>query len=262
MLLCVAAQFLTRLPVPAIPRFEPRALADSARYFPVVGVLVGALNVILWVGLVHVLPSPVAVGLMLALSLLLTGALHEDGFADACDGFGGGRTREQVLAIMKDSRLGAYGAMGLVSLIGLKWTVLVEMPARAVPVLLIGAHMWSRWCALGLIGRLRYVRDDDSAKSRPFADGMSGAGWLLSGILGLLTFALPAATALAFGYRLEARALVGAALAAAAATLVFALYCRRRIGGYTGDCLGAAQQLAELVFLLAGLALVWPPMQV
>lgn len=258
-LLCVATQFLTRLPVPALPHFESRWLADSARYFPVVGALVGVLNALFWVGLVHVLPSTVAVGVMLGLSLLLTGAFHEDGFADACDGFGGGTTREQVLAIMKDSRLGAYGAMGLIVLLGLKWAVLVAMPARALPLLLVSAHMWSRWCAIGLIWRLTYVRSEDAAaKSKPLADRLSGRGWLLSGALGLLALVPVAAVASAFGYPLELRPLLGAALAAAAAACLVGIYCRQRIGGYTGDCLGAAQQLAELVFLLTGLALVSP----
>src|SRR5579862_7725960 len=183
MLLCVAAQFLTRLPVPAIPRFEPRALADSARYFPVVGVLVGALNVILWVGLAHVLPSPVAVGLMLALSALLTGALHEDGFADACDGFGGGSTRDRVLAIMKDSRIGAYGAIGLFFMLGLKWATLTALPAVVIPLIVTAAHMTSRWYATGLIWRLSYVRTDDEAKSRPFAGRLTGGAWIASGLI-------------------------------------------------------------------------------
>jgi adenosylcobinamide-GDP ribazoletransferase len=255
-LLGVAMQFLTRLPVPPMARFEPRWLTESVRYFPLVGTLVGTLLALLCAGLLQVLPRVVAVGVMLGASLLLTGAFHEDGFADACDGFGGGTSREQVLAIMKDSRLGAYGAMGLVMLLGLKWAALVSVPNAVLPPLLVGAHMWSRWCAIGLIWRLPYVRDDDSAKSRPVAAALSGGGWAVSGMVGLLAFGLVAKIALMLGYRLEARAMAAAALAAAAAMLPVAALFRRRIGGYTGDCLGAAQQIAELTFLVTGLAVL------
>jgi len=114
-LFLVATQFLTRLPVPALVDFQPSWLRHSARYFPLVGTLVGGINVAVWWLLRHALPPALSIGLMMAASLLVTGAFHEDGFADSCDGFGGGTTRERVLAIMKDSRVGAYGAIGMLS---------------------------------------------------------------------------------------------------------------------------------------------------
>src|SRR3979490_251642 len=121
-LFLVATQFLTRLPTPAWESFQPSWLTQSARYFPLVGVLVGAINVGTWWILGHWLPAAVTVGLMLAVSLLVTGAFHEDGFADVCDGFGGGTTQDRILAIMKDSRIGAYGATCICVLLGLEWT--------------------------------------------------------------------------------------------------------------------------------------------
>lgn len=259
-LLCVAAQFLTRLPVPALPDFEPRWLARSARYFPLVGAVVGAACAAVWLALAPLLPAAVAIGLVLAFGLLVTGALHEDGFADVCDGLGGGRSAEASLAIMKDSRIGAYGALGLLMLLGLKWTVLLALPAAQLPLLLVGAHMWSRWCALGLVVQLPYVRGMGEGKSRDFAQPLALFDWIVSGVLGLIALAL---AALAASVRQSPtwlgtpalRPLLGALLLAPFVAAGAGLYFRRRLGGYTGDCLGATQQLCELTFLIAVLAL-------
>jgi adenosylcobinamide-GDP ribazoletransferase len=253
-LFLVATQFLTRLPTPVWENFQPSWLSQSARYFPLVGVLVGGVNVGIWWLLGHWLPPAVTVGLMLAVSLLVTGAFHEDGLADTCDGFGGGTSRDRILAIMKDSRIGAYGAIAICVMLGLKWATLVAIPAAAFPLMVIGAHMFSRWCACGLIWRLRYVRGDEDAKARPLADSIHGRDWAVSGALGALAVA-----PFAFAGNLMPNALVFRALATAAGASVItavalALYFRKRIGGYTGDCLGAVQQLTELVFLVAALA--------
>jgi len=264
LLFLAAVQFLTRLPVPALSGFQPGWLAQSARYFPLVGVLVGTLNVLAWWLASRWLPAPVAVGLMLAVSLLITGAFHEDGFADTCDGMGGGTSIEGILAIMKDSRIGVYGAIGIFMMLGLKWATLVSLPAAAFALLVIGAHMISRWCSCGLIWGLRYVREEDS-KSRPLANTLSAREWILSGSIGLLGL-LPALAWLSSSAVLVCKSLgfaLGAGAGAAAITaLIAAAYFRRRIGGYTGDCLGAVQQLTELAFLLGGLALLTPARRV
>jgi adenosylcobinamide-GDP ribazoletransferase len=254
-----AAQFLTRLPTPAVRDFDPSALSQSVRYFPLVGVLVGLINVGVWRLSSLRLPAAVSIGLMLAASAVLTGALHEDGLADACDGFGAGTTPDRVLAIMKDSRIGAYGAIGVSLMLGLKWTALAALPLALFPLVVIAAHSMSRWCAIGLIWRLAYVRADGEAKAKPFAGRLSGSAWTLSGLIGLAGFA-PLALAWVrwggAGPALGAAVLGGGAAAAALAALLAAVYFRRRIGGYTGDCLGAVQQLAELAFLLGGLAAI------
>jgi adenosylcobinamide-GDP ribazoletransferase len=268
-LFLVAVQFLTRLPVPPMREFEPNWPSRSARYFPLVGALIGLIGAGVWWLSSLCFPPSVAVGVSMSASLLLTGALHEDGFADVCDGFGGGASRESILAIMKDSRVGAYGAIGITMMLGLKWATLVSLPRASLPVLFVGAHMMSRWCATGLIWRLQYARTDADAKSRPFAGGLSTAEWVLSGSLGILavlvllallpqTPMLPprALDLTAVGDLPWARILLTAAAAAAAAILLAGAYFKKRIGGYTGDCLGAAQQLAELTFLLAALAVM------
>jgi adenosylcobinamide-GDP ribazoletransferase len=254
-----AARFLTRLPIPAVRDFDPSSLSRSLRYFPLVGVLIGLINVAVWWLASLRLPASVSIGLMFAASAVLTGALHEDGFTDACDGFGAGNTSERVLAIMKDSHIGAYGAIGILLMLGLKWTALAALPLALFPLIVIAAHSMSRWCAIGLIWRLAYVRADGEAKAKPFAGRLSGSAWTLSGLIGIAGFA-----PLAFAWlhwsgaspALGAAVLGGGAGAAALAALLAAVYFRRRIGGYTGDCLGAAQQLAELAFLLGGLAAI------
>jgi adenosylcobinamide-GDP ribazoletransferase len=254
MLFFVAIQFLTRLPTPVQSPFDPASLAQSARYFPTVGVLVGIINVSVWWLSTHWFPDAVSIGIMLAMSLLVTGAFHEDGFADTCDGMGGGGTVDRILAIMKDSRVGAYGAIGIFMMLGLKWTTLVSIPGTVFPLLVVSAHMFSRWCATALIWRLRYVRIDESAKSKPVADSLSGRDWILSGALGVVVISA-CAFAAQFTFSVsEARAISAATVAASISAVVLANYFRQRIGGYTGDCLGAVQQVTELTFLLAGLA--------
>jgi adenosylcobinamide-GDP ribazoletransferase len=253
-LLCVATQFLTRLPTPRLREFDPGWLSQSTRYFPLVGVLVGLANILVWWIASRRLPASVSIGLMMGSSMLLTGAFHEDGFADTCDGFGGGASKERVLAIMKDSRIGAFGAIGLVLMLGLKWTTLVALPSAVFVQCVVASHMLSRWCAIGLIAFLPYVRADVHAKSRDFAGRLGGGEWMLSGVIGLLGLA---PFAWLFGQTtasLDWVALGAGACVAAAAAVVAGLYVRRRIGGYTGDCLGAVQQLAELGFLLGALA--------
>ena len=137
-LLGVAVQFLTRVPVPVShSAFEPQWLSDSARYFPLVGTFVAAFGAtVMWVaGLVF--PHVLAVGLSMLATVWLTGAFHEDGLADTCDALGGAVSRERALEIMKDSRIGTYGAMGLVLVVGLKLAVLSALPA------LLAVNCWT-----------------------------------------------------------------------------------------------------------------------
>jgi adenosylcobinamide-GDP ribazoletransferase len=259
-LFMTAVQFLTRLPTPRFKAFEPAWVARSARYFPLVGLLVGCINVGAWWLASQRLPSAVAVGLALAVSLLVTGAFHEDGFADVCDGFGAGTSADRVLAIMKDSRIGAYGAIGVVMMLGLKWTTLdaLAVGTAVFAPLVIGAHLMSRWCAGALMWSLPYVRIDGDSKTRAAVEGCTAGEWLIGGLIGLAGFAPIAASCLRATGVLEARALVAGALGAVAMAGIAAGYFRRRIGGHTGDCLGAVQQLTELAFLVAGLAVIHP----
>ena len=252
----VAVLFLTRMPVPRLEGFEPSWLSHSARYFPVVGALVGWISLGVWWLSSLCFPPAVAVGLMICATVLLTGAFHEDGFADVCDGFGGGTTREAVLAIMKDSRVGAYGAIGVTLMLGMKWTTLIALPTAALPVTVVGAHMVSRWCATALIWRMQYVRDNPDAKSKSLADSLGTMDWLVSGLWGAIAL-LP----LAFLINPIAdlpwwQACLTVMAIAFAATILCGRYFIRRIGGYTGDCLGAVQQISELGIMLAALGVL------
>ncbi|MCC7270497.1 MAG: adenosylcobinamide-GDP ribazoletransferase [Rhodocyclaceae bacterium] len=241
-----AVRFFTRLPVPAWVGHSQEALDRAARYFPLVGILVGALGGLTFLLAALVLPVSIALLFSMAATLLVTGAFHEDGLADAVDGFGGGWTREQVLAIMKDSRIGSYGALAVALMLLAKFNALYELPDEWIAPALVAAHAASRFCSTALIYALGYVRDDDSSRAKPLAVRLGSGSLAVAGLFGLAPLALLPWEA----------ALAGLALAALT-TFLAARYFVKRIGGYTGDCLGAAQQLAELAIYLGILIAAW-----
>jgi adenosylcobinamide-GDP ribazoletransferase len=243
----IALQFFTRLPIPRWVGFEEDWLRHAARYFPLTGIVVAAASSVLYALAALLWPPMVAVLLATLGGILLTGALHEDGFADLCDGFGGGATGERVLDIMRDSRIGAFGAIGIVGMLALKCATLSLLPPGAVIAALFVAHPLSRLAAAALIWRLSYARP--AGKAKALAQQMSGAEFAIA----TSTAALPAAVLLVTGH-LAWSALLGSALAAALATAWLSRKFVRRIGGYTGDCLGAVQQVTEVVFYLGLLA--------
>ena len=246
----IALQFFTRLPIPRWVGFEPAWLHHASRYFPAVGLVVAAIAGGVYAAAALVLPPAVAVLLSTAAGIYATGAFHEDGFADSCDGLGGGYTRERALEIMKDSRIGAYGAIGIGLMLATKVAALAAMPRLAVLGALLAAHPLSRLMACSLIWRMEYARAEGKAK--PLAQEMRGGEFAIAA----LTAAAAAAAAAALGW-LSVAAL-GAGLAAMlVATLWLARTFRQRLGGYTGDCLGAVQQSAEAAFYLAALACTW-----
>ncbi|MFZ6814392.1 adenosylcobinamide-GDP ribazoletransferase [Undibacterium sp. Rencai35W] len=239
----IALQFFTRVPIPSWVGFEAAWLHQASRYFPAVGWVV-ALVVALVFGLTHlVLPQAVAMILSTAAGIYLTGAFHEDGFADVCDGFGGGMTPERVLDIMKDSRVGAYGAIGISLMLLAKLTVLASMPVQYVVPALLMAHPLSRLASCSLIYALDYARLEGKAK--PLAQHMSGAELLIAG----LTVLVPVAGLMYCGL-VPLNNFILAAILLALASWWLARMFVRRIGGYTGDCLGAVQQLSELAFYI------------
>lgn len=245
----IALQFFTRVPIPRWVEFELVWLQHASRYFPAVGIVVGAVTAAVYALSVWIWPQPVAVLLSTIAGIYLTGAFHEDGFADACDGLGGGSTPERVLEIMKDSRIGAYGAIGIVLLLALKCVVLSSLQSRAVAMALLVAHPLSRLAATALIWRLSYVKADGKAK--PLAQHMS----TLEFCIAAATASLPVVAICAVGW-LSWQAIVAGSIAMVVATLWLAGIFLRRIGGYTGDCLGALQQVAEVVFYLGLLAVI------
>jgi adenosylcobinamide-GDP ribazoletransferase len=241
-----ALQFFTRLPIPAWVGFDPAWLNQASRYFPLVGLVVAALTGATYAAASLLLPAPVAVILSTAAGIYATGAFHEDGFADMCDGFGGGMTPERVLEIMKDSRIGAYGAIGTICLLALKLTTLSMLPPLAAIGALFVAHPLSRLMATSLIWRLDYARAEGKAK--PLAQKMSGAEFMIAAV----TAILPALAVTALHWLTWGALIAGVGLAAIA-TIWLARKFVRRIGGYTGDCLGAVQQVSEVMFYLCAL---------
>ncbi len=244
----VALQFLTRVPVPRWVGFEPDWLNQSARWFALVGALVGGVAALVLWAASFVFPPAVAVGLSIASTLLLTGGFHEDGLADTADALGGAVSRARALEIMKDSRIGSYGALALVAVLGLKAAVLSAMPPLlAVPALLL-AHTASRAAAVALIRALPYAGDIAHAKAKPLARQVSGAG--VSVMLGTVVAVSALLVVWAPAHApAVATSLVLVAIGAAWSTR----WLRRRLGGYTGDTLGATQQVTELLALLGWL---------
>lgn len=233
--------FLTRLPAPWAVH-DDAGVARSAPYFPLIGAVIGVIGGGTYALASAVLPPGVAAGLALAAGLIATGALHEDGLADLCDGLGGGTTREQALEIMRDSRIGAFGALGLLVSVGLRWAALATLAASQGFVAMILAHTLSRAALPPVMAFCRYARP--AGLAAPPAERVSGRE---------VVVALIAALAIAF-IAGPIVAVLAAAAAGLSAALVLALILRR-LGGYTGDGLGAIQQAAEIavLVLLAGL---------
>jgi len=241
--LWAALIFFTRIPMPTLPSSTPGDWQRAATYFPAVGYLVGGVTAGVWWCAALVFPPLVASGLSLVAGILLTGAMHEDGLADYCDGFGGGWTKEKILAIMRDSRTGAFGVVALIMTLGLKWQAIASLPRVLVPLLLLASQTISRSGAVSLMAALDYAGSEDG-KARPLSSRM-GTGRLFATIVfGLAPYAL---LPLHFWW---------AGAPVFVVRLLAALWFRHRIGGYTGDCLGAVQQVGELTFLLTALALV------
>ncbi len=250
----LALQFFTRIPVTGRladwVSYSPALLRASAGHFPGVGWVVGAVAAgVLW-GAAQGWGAWVAAGLSTAATVGLTGAFHEDGLADTADGLGGGATKARALEIMKDSRIGSYGTVALVLALGLKLALvalLLQSRGAAPAALAVGAaHVLSRLAPLFVMARLPYVADAAGAKSKPLADAVSARA-LAVGVL----WSIPALA----GVGIAVDALKFAAFIGlwGAAVLFMTRLLRRRLQGFTGDTLGATQQVSELALLL-GLA--------
>jgi len=241
-----AIRFFTRLPVPAWVGHSADALNHSARYFPAVGLLIGGLGGLVYLAAAAFWPAPVAVLLAMAATIYATGAFHEDGLSDTVDGLGGGWEKQRILDIMKDSRVGSYGAVATVLALLGKFTLLATLDPALLPLALLAGHALSRFCATLLLAGMDYARDDQLSKAKPLANRLSGGALLVA-----LAFVLAALVWLPWP-----QAVAGCVLAALA-TLWLAGKFKRWLGGYTGDCLGAVQQVSELAFYL-GLLARWP----
>lgn len=255
----LALQFFTRVPVTGRLAgwvgYSPAMLRASAAHFPGIGLLAGLLAAAVAGGLLLALPrSPfapcVAAVLSTIATVLFTGALHEDGLADVADGLGGAFERARALEIMKDSRIGAFGALALALALAAKLALLSllgSLDLQAMCAGLVLAHVLSRAWPLLLVRWLPYVGDGGGVRARPMAEAISGASLAAAG---LWTGAAAAAVAWLQGGAFLLAALLASALAFAWMAQLF----RRRLQGFTGDCLGATQQACEIACYL-GLAL-------
>jgi adenosylcobinamide-GDP ribazoletransferase len=239
-----ALAFLTRIPVPNAT-CTPEAIGRSAAMFPVVGALVGTVEVlVLWI-CGRAMPPTLTAALIVLTGIVLTGALHLDGLADMADGFGGGGTREDVLRIMRDHQIGTYGAIALVMTLLLQISAIASLIERdAAARFLVAAPAASRWAMVLLGRRLPYARPD-AGLGRALTDHVRDREVWESTALVLAIIA-----GLARG-----PGIVGLALTLAL-TVWMGLVCRRRIGGVTGDTLGANAVLCETVILMAAVAQV------
>lgn len=237
----LAVQFLTRFPVGSGDIYTPDRMAASVRHYPLVGALVGGVSAGVFFLASLLFPVLIAVILGVAAGLLVTGAFHEDGLADTFDGIGGGLTREKALSIMKDSRLGTYGTLALVTALALKFAALIALPLALIPIVLIAGHGLSRLSSVMVIATSRYVRDEGTGK--PVASGISAASLVVAIATGVLIFAL-------FCVLVSANAALCGLAGLGLGHALMRLFFERKLGGYTGDSLGAVQQASEIGFYL------------
>lgn len=244
-----ALMYYTRLPVGRWLSHHTAQLNEATRYFPLVGWIVGTLSAAALLAGTFLFNPAIGVLLSMAASVLLTGAFHEDGFADFCDGFGGGWTKEKILEIMKDSRIGTYGGVGLIILLGMKFFVLqtlmtfVGQQPVLILFLLVVAHAASRFTAATFIFTHAYVRSSDDSKAKPVAEATRSVTLIVAALWALI----PLIILVMISKQIFLFALF---IPLYGLKIYLGWYFKKWIGGYTGDCLGAVQQLAEVIIYL------------
>jgi adenosylcobinamide-GDP ribazoletransferase len=241
--MATAFQFLTRLPLSRLP-YDADALSRSAKYFPLVGLLIGVLGSVIYLWLGRHLPVTIAALFTLVFFVFATGGLHEDGLADVADAFGGGWNREQILAILKDGRIGTFGTLALLVSVGLRVLLLANLPLNRFAAYVISGHVLCRWTALPLGYALASARESSGQGARiarQISIGSLAVGSVLTVII------------VAYSLRWAMWSPIASTLLV---TVASGLYYWRRIGGVTGDCFGATNQLAEIAVYLCG---VWHP---
>lgn len=241
-LFILALMFFTRIPCPSFDDFEEADLNEASRYFSVVGLIVGFLSFVAFYAASQYFSTMTSVIFSLAFSVFITGAFHEDGFADTVDGFGGGWTKEKILEIMKDSRVGAFGVVGLILLFALKISLLIETVGRLETVyalcFFLTANSLSRAASASLIFTSSYVQEDKVSKAKPLATAIGKGSFIFLIICGLLPLLI-----------MKNPLFFIAVIPVFLTSFLAGKYFEKWIGGYTGDCLGATQQICEIVFM-------------
>lgn len=240
----VAIGFFTRIPMGTIPDFENADLDCASKYLPWIGLFLGIfMMIIFWIayGLWN---QEIASVLTISVGFLLTGCFHEDGLADVCDGFGGGFSKYDKLKIMKDSRVGTYGSIGLMVIFSIKILILAMLPMHGALFLLVIGSTLSRTSPLFLIKFCKYIEDHESSRSKPVAQSLESTG-LIFGLLAIVPILL-----------WEFKIVLIAFITAIIIFLITRKLCIRHVGGYTGDILGFSQQLSEASIYLV-LSAIW-----
>jgi adenosylcobinamide-GDP ribazoletransferase len=235
----LALQFMTRVPIRS-KRLDPMRLSRASAWFPAVGMLVGGVAALAYMLLVPHLTRPLAALIAVLVMVLITGGLHEDGLADCADAFGGGWTRADKLRILKDSRIGTFGAIALILSLAGRVLLLATMPAGAVVGYMISAQVLARCTLLPLSVLLKPAREQE------------GQGCRVAGAMSWLTVALGTAIAIALTALILRTYAWQPILAVAIVTGASGLFYERRLGGITGDCMGATIQLSEIAVYLCG----------
>ncbi|HZP06431.1 MAG TPA: adenosylcobinamide-GDP ribazoletransferase [Terracidiphilus sp.] len=239
--IATAFQFLTRVPLPAFA-WSSSGLSRSAKFFPLVGVAIGSAAAVLHLWLSPHFPASIAAMLIVLFTVLVTGGLHEDGLADVADAFGGGHDPDQILSILKDSRIGSYGAIALLFSIASRVLLLALIPGDRFTRYVISAQMLCRWTILPLGFVLPAARKQEGQGAR-VAKQVS--------LISLTVGSFFAFGIMVFLLRIDA---VEPIIVTLLLTVLSGLYYRSRIGGITGDCFGATIQLAEIAVYFCG---VW-----
>lgn len=248
-----ALMFYTRIPCPKNIDHSPDYINKATRYFPLIGWIVGAFSFfIFWVSSL-IFDVNISVLFSLIAGVLVTGAFHEDGLADVFDGFGGGWTKEKILEIMKDSRVGAFGVIALIFLFALKFFSLANLLSKFdiqnhlfIPLFFITYHSLARVTAISIVFTSHYAREDEKSKAKPIAKAHG-----FKEVIGAYFFGLLPLIILCY-FKWQFCIIV---LPLALLYFYSKGYFNKWIGGYTGDCLGAVEQMAECVCLLTFLAL-------
>lgn len=233
-----AILYYSRIPVPFKIESTPEILSRALKYLPLVGLIVGAIGYGAFWGASLFLAHQTAVIVAIVTMVLSTGAFHEDGFADFCDGFGGGYGKEAILRIMKDSHIGCYGVIGLILVFMLRYSLLASFDSSEMAMVLIVSQGASRFTPVLMVRCSTYARLEAS-KSSQSALGISNSGLFIAAIIGLLPI-------IVFGWI----SLLGWLLTTLFTFVMFKAYIHRNIGGFTGDTLGALQIINELLFYL------------
>ncbi len=235
-----AIMFFTRIPVPR--KFVSAEITTDVfiKYLPLAGWIVGGFSALVFYLSNIIFPISISIIISMIAGILITGAFHEDGFADVCDGFGGGWTKERILEIMKDSRIGAFGVIGIVLILLFKFFLFENINPKLIPIVLIAGHGISRFAAVTIAFSGSYVGINETSKSKFVNERIT----YLSLVFAIITGVLPI---LLFQNYLFFILIIPVFIS----KWLMSQYFRKKIGGYTGDCLGAIQQICEIVFYLS-----------